>query len=290
MGNALHNSRNLAQADRRTISDSLQATAGTLPPGCFVPLEDAEVWCRDSGGEGPALICLHPNTGTAESWQFQFPALAANGLRIIAFDRPGRGSSVITGAEKPMAQYLNDLADALGLGEFMVAAAAGGVFCALDHAAHFPGRQRGAVLMASTGQVVEPEINESIARIEIPEIRKQKASYRELGPSYRASHPEGVALWDAIYDHARSGNGAYGPPLIDPNTYAKVARVDAPCLVVACGADLIAPPPIVRMWADKLPRHQIDSIAEAGHNPHWERPDEVNARIQAFAAALARTP
>jgi non-heme chloroperoxidase len=44
----------------------------------------------DSGGTGDPIILLHANTGTAENWQKQAPALVQARYRVIAFDRPGR--------------------------------------------------------------------------------------------------------------------------------------------------------------------------------------------------------
>jgi hypothetical protein len=43
------------------------------------------------------------------------------------------------------------------------------------------------VVAASTGQFSEGEMQEMSTRLVIPELRKQPAVYREVGPSYRAA-------------------------------------------------------------------------------------------------------
>jgi len=52
-------------------------------------------------GKGDPVILLHANTGTVEAWQKQIPALAQAGYRVIAFDRPGRGKSILGAGMKP---------------------------------------------------------------------------------------------------------------------------------------------------------------------------------------------
>src|SRR5689334_12789341 len=43
----------------------------------------------DTGGNGPAIVLLHPATGTARIWSYQQPVLAKAGFRVIAYSRRG---------------------------------------------------------------------------------------------------------------------------------------------------------------------------------------------------------
>ena len=69
--------------------------AENSPSGRYAELPGVKLWFTDTGGTGETVILLHANTGTAESWQKQAPVLAQAGYRAIAFDRPGRGKSVV---------------------------------------------------------------------------------------------------------------------------------------------------------------------------------------------------
>ena len=76
---------------------------------------------------------------------------------------------------------LQALADYLSLGRIHLVGVAGGGFVALDYAAFHPERLSSLVVGASTGSVSDKEIQEVIARIEIPGIRTLPAHYREVG-------------------------------------------------------------------------------------------------------------
>src|SRR6266536_2123341 len=52
-----------------------------------VDLPGVRLWYMDSGGSGTPLVLLHANTGNADSWQYNIPAFAQAGYRVIAFDR-----------------------------------------------------------------------------------------------------------------------------------------------------------------------------------------------------------
>jgi 3-oxoadipate enol-lactonase len=55
-----------------------------------------------------------------------------------------------------------------------------------------------------------------------------------------------------------------------------------PTLVLAAGADLLAPPALMRLIANRIPDCTFECIAEAGHSAHWERPDEWNRAVLDF--------
>jgi len=254
--------------------------------GRYVETDNGPVWVRDGGGTGHPVVMLHANTGTSESWQYQFAALMKAGLRPIAFDRPGKGCSPSGIEPRTVAETIEALAHAMDLASFALIGVAGGSFVAIDYASAYPQRVSHLLLLATTGQFAEPEINEAVARIEIPEIRSQAASYRELGPSYRARSHEGVELWMELHEHAFHQNGAASPELLSPNSYTKLKSLKCPLRVVAGGADLIAPPALMRIWMQQLPEHELHVICEAGHAPQWEEPEAV---IQ-HALALIKGP
>jgi pimeloyl-ACP methyl ester carboxylesterase len=254
-------------------------------PGRHADLPGVKLWFSDTGGDGVPIVLLHANTGTSESWEANAAAFAAQGYRVIAFDRRGWGRSLADPATGPqpgsVAGDLDALVDHLKLGRFHLAGVAGGGFIALDYAAWRPERLRSLVVAASTGQFSEPEMSEITARIEIPDIRKQRAVYREVGPSYRAADPAGTKRWTDIDENARQP-GAPVQPLRTPNTFAKLADVTMPVLVMAADADLLAPPALMRTWAGHLKAYEWATVPDSGHAISWEHPDIFNETVLAF--------
>lgn len=257
----------------------------TQDTGRYAELPGVRLWFTDTGGDGTPLVLLHANTGTSANWEAQAAAFGRAGYRVIAFDRRGWGRSIAQAATGPqpgtVAEDIDALADYLKLDRFHLLGVAGGGFAALDYAAWRPQRVRSLVLAATTGQFAEPEMREITARIEIPELRKQAAVYREVGPSYRGADPAGTKRWIEMEEHAQQP-GATAQPLRTPNTYAKLAAVTMPVLVMAADADLLAPPALMRTWAAHLKAHEWALVRESGHSIAWEQPDQFNDAVLAF--------
>ncbi|MGG5821165.1 alpha/beta fold hydrolase [Falsiroseomonas sp. HW251] len=243
----------------------------------------------DTGGEGPPVVLLHANTGTSEIWSKQIPALAAAGFRAIAFDRRGWGGSVAvpeTGRQPgSIAEDLDALADHLDLPPFHLVGVAGGGFAALDHACWRTDRVRSLTVAASNGQFAEPTLQALYARLAPPEFKALPAVLREVGAAFRALDPEGTAQWIEM-ERASQQKGAPAQPMRTPNSFAKLAAIACPVLVIAADADLYAPPSLMKLWAAHLPRHEWTVIEEAGHAVNWERPEAFNARLIAFLRAV----
>ena len=260
-------------------------TAENASAGKYAELPGIRLWFTDTGGTGIPIVLLHANTGTSESWEPQTSAFAREGYRVIAFDRRGWGKSLADAATGPqpgsVAGDLDALADYLKLDTFHLVGVAGGGFVSIDYATWRPERLRSLTVAASTGQFAEEEMRDFTARVEIPELRKQAAVYREVGPSYRGANPEGTKRWIEIDEHAQKP-GARAQPLRSPNTFAKLASVDMPVLVMAADADLLAPPSLMRAWAAHLRNYEWAVVPDSGHAIAWEHPDVFNEKVLAF--------
>jgi pimeloyl-ACP methyl ester carboxylesterase len=259
--------------------------AESSPAGRYAEIPGVKLWFTDTGGAGTPIVLLHANTGTSESWATQATAFARQGYRVIAFDRRGWGKSVADPTTGPqpgsVAGDLDALADHLKLDKFHLAGVAGGGFVSIDYAAWRPQRLRSLVVAASTGQFAEREMRDFTARIEIPELRRQPAVFREVGPSYRGANPEGTKRWIEIEEHAQQP-GAPAQPLRTPNTFAKLDALTMPVLVIAADADLLAPPALMRAWAAHLKTHEWATVPDSGHAIAWEHPDVFNESVLAF--------
>jgi pimeloyl-ACP methyl ester carboxylesterase len=183
-----------------------------------------------------------------------------------------------------MSDDLLALVNHLRLDRFTLIAAAYGGFGGLDFALRFPERLDAFVLSASQGGVADPEYVATRERVVSPEIRALPIHLRELGPSYRTEHPDGVREWQAIAEmaeHSTTGRQRTALRIDLPllNTLA------VPTLLIAGGADLLAPPGLMRLLAARIPNAQFATVGEAGHCVHWEYPSEWNAIVLDFLRA-----
>ena len=263
--------------------------------GQHVHLPGTRLWYVDTGGTGEVVVLLHANTGTVSAWDHQITTFHTSGLRVIAFDRRGWGRSEIdasTGHQPgTVADDLDALVQHLHIDSFHLVGIAGGGFVALDYAAWRPHKLRKLVVCASNGQFNEPEMQALSAHIAIPGLTGVPAlrSFLEVGVAYRAEDPDGWARFKSI-EHQAQQAGAPAQPMRTPNTYAKVATIQTPTLVLMGGADLLAPPALMRTWARHLPNAELACIEDAGHAINWERPTTFNTTVLNFLAPPTPTP
>jgi pimeloyl-ACP methyl ester carboxylesterase len=269
-------------------------TAHTAPPAQvpakegFIEVEGARLWYWDTGGSGEPVIFLHPFTGSGASWEYQQPVLAAAGYRVIAYSRRGHFKSVRSPdgagvqAEAPAASAdLNRLVESLRLVRFHLVGSAAGSFVAADYALSYPEKLRSVVLASSMIGAQDAHHLEATKRI-IPEgFYRLPPDFRELGPSYRASNPEGTTRWLAIEKQAREPRLPL-PGTANHVTFGKLAKLRVPMLLLAGDADLYIPPSLLRMVAQQLPGSEMVLIREAGHAAFWEQPRAFNDAVLDF--------
>jgi pimeloyl-ACP methyl ester carboxylesterase len=252
----------------------------------------AALWYQDAGGEGTPAVFLHPASGSSDSWRYQLEPFAASGVRCITYDLRGWGRSRpnVEGADPGcMSDDLQALVEHLGLDRFVLIAAAYGGFGGVDYALRWPERLLGFVLSASQGGIADPEYTRLRERVVSAPIRGLPLELRELGPSYRTRDPEGVEAWLEVAHAA-------GEPAVSARQRMHVEislpmlkGLRVPTLLVAGGADLLAPPELMRRIAAHIPTQQVVTLGEAGHCVHWEQPDEWNRLVLDFLRACGLT-
>ena len=254
----------------------------------YATIPGARIWYEDSGGAGSTVVFVHPAAGSSASWAGQIPAFIAAGYRCITYDLRGwlRSEHIGDDADRGvLSDDLEALTRHLGLDSFILIAAAYGGFGGLDYALRFPHRLRAFVLATSQGGLIDPEFVAVRLRTAGPEIRALPMYLRELGPSYRAENPAGVRRWLEIIEEA--GGEPPRQTLALDITLPMLESLRVPTLLLAGDADLLAPPSLMRLLAARIPGSTLETVAEAGHSAHWERPGEWNRIVLEF---LQRQP
>jgi pimeloyl-ACP methyl ester carboxylesterase len=249
-------------------------------------LPGVHLWFTDSGGSGAPVVFVHAATGSSRVWEYQRPAFAKRGYRVITYDRRGYGRSVAdpsglqpgTGADD-----LNALMDYLRIDRFHLVGTAAGGFVAWDYTLSFPKRLRSLVVANSIGGVQDPEYQQAIQRLRTPDFLAMSPDMRELGPAYRVSNPAGAERWRELERAARP-TSAQPPPQTFRNrvTFALLETIAVPTLLLTGDADMYAPPPIMRMFAARVRGSKAVVIPEAGHSAYWEQPEMFNRAVLDF--------
>lgn len=254
-----------------------------------VEITGGHLWYWDTGGDGPPIVLLHPATGSALSWPRQRTAFADAGHRVIGYSRRGhhRSSAASVAAPGSGADDLAVLANALELHPFhAVAVAAGGVY-AVDFALGHPEALRSLVIASSIVGITDDDWQARRRALQFPGFADLPGDFLELGPSYRAEDPEGLAEWRRTRRLAHVGDGVVVQDVTSEITWATLGQLVPPVLVIAGGADLHVPAPLMRQVAAAIPGARLAVLPDSGHSPHWERPGEFNRAVLDF---ISRTP
>jgi len=254
--------------------------------GRELDIGDAKLFYIDSGGEGEVVVLLHSMTGSAHTWEKQFPALIAAGYRVVAYSRRGhRGSSAIdpnamgTGAED-----LKALLDGLGIEKFHAMGTAGGGYYLMDFAAKWHPMLLSITYACSILAINEPDFLQTLQAMAPYELLDKMPSYmKELGPAYRAADPEGKARWEEL-EHGARYDEKLMQPLLHGVTWPEVAGIAAPVMLISGGADLFVTPTLMEIAAKRLQKCETHVVPNAGHSAYWEDPKTFNKLLLDFMA------
>ena len=255
---------------------------------------------RIESGSGPAVLLIHGLNGFKEGWGPVPGALAQAGLRVVAVDMPGFGSSTrLRGGTTPaslaqaLAPLIHELAPvalvghSLGTQVAMLAAASHGDAVrsmALVSPWVLPRPMR--IPPKSVSDVLQlPVVGRPLARIGIGRIRRSPERRRDAylsaiaDPAALTSHPEMAALLAMASDRLATtdvramADWAASALALDVRPMAHTLAT--PALVVCGVLDRVTQPVGAELLARLLPAAGMLSVPGAAHFPHLERPDLV---------------
>ena len=252
----------------------------------YAELSDARLWYTDTGGEGDVVVLCHPASQSGEIWGYQQPAFAAAGYRVIAYSRRGYGRSE-KGAPDNTGTSVGDLVqllDMLGISKVHILGAAAGGITALAFAVAELERTLSVTLAGTIFSLNEADWREFYGRLGINAVRDAVSTeFLELGPTYRMSNPDGTAHFAALSDEAHRNSPVRQSSGISV-TFAALAEMRLPALLLTGEADLYAPPPLQSLIASHLPNTETHTMREVGHAAYWEQSETFNEIVLSFLA------
>jgi pimeloyl-ACP methyl ester carboxylesterase len=236
-------------------------------------------------GEGPPLLFLHAGEGLAPErpWLDQ---LAAK-YRVIAPSHAGFGRSALpdwVGSVDDLAYLYLDLAAALDLRDAVLVGACFGGWIAAEMAVRDTRRFARLVLVdpvgIKVGGVTEREIADMHA-IGRPAFMQRAWADPARGEIDMTKLPETEL---AAIARGRESLLVFGwkPYMHNPRLKHWLHRIDLPTLLLWGERDGIVTPAYGERWRELVPGARMEIIADAGHYPHWERPEEFVRRLAAF--------
>jgi pimeloyl-ACP methyl ester carboxylesterase len=237
----------------------------------------------DTGGTGQPVVFLHPASGSALVWLYQQPVFAKAGYRVIAYSRRNYYNSDSAPNQNPGSASvdLQNFVDYLGVNQFHLVSSAAGGSVAADYALSYPEHLLSLTVSSNNLAARNGYIAEAAEKIKSKEWDDLPRWFRELGPSYRAVNPEGVAKWIELNEKSETGRGAR-QTLVNVVTPDKLESLKVRTLLVTGDADMFTPPSIMRMIARQVPNNELVIVPECGHSPYWEQPELFNRTVLEF--------
>jgi len=251
----------------------------------------------DIRGEGPAVVLLHGQPGSAADWQPLVPLLQDD-FTVLSPDRPGYGRTGGTAVGfRANASAISALLDRFGFASAIIVGHSWSGGVALAMAEEWPERVAGLVLVGSVGPaetlsridrlLAVPPVGSAVAAVvlnvagtvlSLPAVRQfvdrrvrgtTDESLAAMADAWRAGH-----VWRSYVIEQRAL--VYELPGLGPG----LAGVRAPTSVLVGGADRIVPPATGERLAAGIPGARLVSVAGVGHLLPRERPDAVAAAVR----------
>ncbi len=251
----------------------------------------------ESVGTGPAVLLVHGNSSSKQSFLHQIESPLGHKYRLVAIDLPGHGQSA--DASDPQATYslpgyatiIAGVATALGLERAVFVGWSLGGHIILEASNQLPSAA-GFMIFGTPPLAFPPAMADAF----LPHPAMAVTTKAELSPAeidaYLAAFfkPGATTIPDFFQadicrsdGQARAGLGAS----IGPGGYRDeveiVAQLTTP-LAILHGAEeqLVNAAYIQSLNIPSLWRQAVQIIPAAGHAPHWEQPEQFNALLEAF--------
>ena len=236
-------------------------------------------------GAGRPLLFLHAENGIE-------PALAAidelaKAARVIAPTHPGFGCSALPHGMRSvddLSYFYLDLLDQLDLRDVTIAGVSLGAWIAAEIAVKSTARLSRLVMANAAGVKIGDRETRDIADIfALTEQEYLEIAYCDSNVGRRdyKSLPDGEVRAVARAREA-TARFAWSPYFHNPRLKSRLHRIRIPTLFLWGVHDRMISEAYGRAYCALLPGARFETIAQAGHFPHQERPVEFAERVRDF--------
>ena len=237
-------------------------------------------------GDGRALVFLHAGEGLEPGRPWL--ELLAKRYRVIAPHHPGYGTSPLidggAGGVDDLAYLYLDLSRALELRDAVLVGACLGGWIAAEMMVRTRGPFARLVLAAPLGIKLGDRTTRDIADMHaMKRIDYLKRAWADpaKGDVDFTKLPDAEL---AAIARGREAFALYGwkPYMHNPRLKRWLHRIEVPTLLLWGADDGIVTPAYGEGWRQAIAGARLEVIANAGHFPHWEQPEELVERVCAF--------
>jgi pimeloyl-ACP methyl ester carboxylesterase len=246
------------------------------------------------GGEGQSLLFLHAGEGPAAFSDKYLYALTRD-FHVVAPWHPGFGDSTRPANFRDvhdLAYFYLDLAEHLGLSNYVLAGASVGGWIALEMAVRNSSNIAAMVLVGPVGIKVGDR-----------ETRDYVDMFAVSGPDWLATLFQDPKAWtrdfasmsdEELLALARSRESmayySWQPYMHDPQLVHWLHRIKTRTLIARGENDRVVRDVVHEEMQKRIPCSEFALIPNAGHYAHVEQPEAVAAAIVQFARGKQRTP
>ena len=242
--------------------------------------------------DAPVVLLGHSLGTSTRMWDGVAPALAAHGLRVVAFDHRGQGRSPVPPGPYEIADLAGDvlaLMDDLGVRRAHYCGLSIGAMVGMWLGAHAPERvDRLALLCTSAHHAPASAWAQRAAAVLAAGTTEPVADSvvdRWLTPAFAAAHPEVRAHLRALLVASPPvGYAACCGAIERMDLRPGLPRIAAPALVVAGAEDPATTPAHAEQIAAAIAGARLEVLEAAAHLPTAERPAAVTGLLRDFLA------
>lgn len=250
----------------------------------MVPVGADQLW-SDSGGDGPALVLLHPGVGDSRIWDPVLPLLSGD-HQVIRYDARGYGRSPASTEPYGDRDNLVAVLDHYGLDRVTLVGCSVGGATSLGFAITDPERVSGLVL-ACPGIPGYPTPPNPAAQAEFEAAAQAGDIDRLVALSARSWAAAGVD--DTISDLLRSAVRAWfteEPNYREPEpVFDRLGAVGVPSVLLVGDADLPSLIAADEAAAARIPGCELVRLAGVDHYLPLRAPDAVAAAVRQVVPA-----
>ncbi|GIQ77423.1 alpha/beta fold hydrolase [Bradyrhizobium sp. RD5-C2] len=262
-----------------------------------VPGKAGRLSVRVGGPErgAPVLLC-HSILTSSAIWHREALALAARGHRVLALDSRGHGESEASRGPYAMDDLVADaiaVLDHFGIRQVHVIGVSQGGMTAFGLGVRHPDRLLSLCVIAARADAPPPFAaawDDRIALVQAQGIAPLAAPTAErwFGRAYLAAHPSiATTLLDCINETAPEGFIGSARAIQSLAYLDGVKKMQVPLTMIVGANDQLLVQPMTELAAMLGCRLAI--IADAGHLPQVDHPDEVDAVIERHLRDVARS-